>query len=611
MYRFGLVIVSVVFLSISFNLLSVVYGNEPGTMNYGQQVHFDDISIAIESTPSDKSSHGYIEYRIWVTNHSSEQAHTVRLILPETKFNNRGSYIREITREGIVSPSSRVLFTLLQPPLPLYGNNLTVFLDGQRQSKVVPFHFNPHWSFRNLLFVLISRSVKGDFQQVANKVFEDLAKKSVPSTTKLVHENVEFIPSRSFVEDWSANWLGYTRYDGIVVTNEDLRSMPTSVQLALQRYVEGGGSLLVLGSWQAPESWRFKQEQMGFFVYYAGFGECIVTPSAEIEAVLSYLSWDFNQWLYIKESWAKTQRPWQLYGNVTEVNRIFPVVEDLRVPVRGLFLLILFFVVIIGPVNLFLISRKGKRIWLLWTVPAISLITCVAISAYALLAEGWKAYARTEGFTILDEVSHRATTIGWTAFYTPLTPGKGLNFSYETELTPVGVGTSYYPTYGGGTARTLDWTHGQHLATGWVTARVPAHFKIRKSETRRERLVVRKEQNGSLIVVNGLGADIHNLWLADKEGQVYSASNISAGEQALLIPAGGSVYASGRVDNLRQVFTLDWTRNFENLIKNPEGFLLPNCYIASLEASPFIEEGLQKVKFKKSRMVVYGIMNDK
>ena len=58
---------------------------------------------------------------------------------------------------------------------------------------------------------------------------------------------------------------------------------------------------------------------------------------------------------------------------------------------------------------------------------------------------------------------------------------------------------------GGGSARTLDWTGGQHLTSGWVSARVPAHFMLRKSEPRRERVEVSRNDEGELVAVNGLG----------------------------------------------------------------------------------------------------------
>ena len=213
---------------------------------------------------------------------------------------------------------------------------------------------------------------------------------------------------------------------------------------------------------------------------------------------------------------------------VDGANTIFPVVNKLGIPVRGLFLLMLLFAVTIGPLNLILLSRRKRRIWMLWTTPVISLVTCFAVFAYATFGEGWNRHARTEGLTILDERVRRAATIGWAGFYSALTPSEGLRFGYETEVTP--LPQSLTTT----TARTVDWTHDQHLANGWVTARIPAHFMVRKSELRRERITVRREADAGLRIVNGLGADISEFWLADKDGTIYSTTGIFAGAEAKL-----------------------------------------------------------------------------
>ena len=75
------------------------------------------------------------------------------------------------------------------------------------------------------------------------------------------------------------------------------------------------------------------------------------------------------------------------------------------------------FVIVIGPVNLSLLSRWKRRLWLLWTVPAIAGITVAAVFGYMLVAEGWSRHIRTDIITVKDETTGRATTIGWTAFY--------------------------------------------------------------------------------------------------------------------------------------------------------------------------------------------------
>ena len=383
-------------------------------------------------------------------------------------------------------------------------------------------------------------------------------------------------------------------------------------------------------------------------------------------------------------SWLETAAPWRWKGVVEKANTLFPVVSGLGIPVRGLFFLMLLFAVAIGPVNLIVLSRKKRRIWMLWTTPAISLITCLAVFAYATFAEGWNRHARTDGLTLLDERSQRATTIGWTAFYSGLTPSDGLHFGYETELTPLAESMTT------NIARTIDWTHDQHLANGWVTARVPAHFMVRKSEMRRERITVRRGTDADLRVVNGLGADINQFWLADRDGTLYSATDIPAGVEALLTPLQGArltesdemflfelrypqmvkeldkgsmpeilrhkivdhglplssdleifveqrgcqwrvadlpwgrsynikahetgkalrVYGEG-MTKLRGIFASNnWIENIESLKINPQKYLRPGCYIATLDASPFIEEGLQKVTEKRYSSTVYGILAD-
>ena len=289
-----------------------------------------------------------------------------------------------------------------------------------------------------------------------------------------------------------------------------------------------------------------------------------------------------------------------------DANRVFPVVEKLVVPVRGLFLLMLIFVIVIGPLNLFILSRRKRKIWLLWTVPAISLITCVAVSAYSILSEGWSGKARTAGLTILDESSHQATTIGWSAFYSPLTPGEGLHYGYETELTPqIGSQYSYNRSQAG--HRSVDWTEDQHLASGWVSARVPAHFRIRKSEVRRERITLNRGPGDSLSAVNGLGVDVRDLWLADRDGRIYSVKNLKAGSSAVMALQ-PNAQAHGIVEELRLAFAgSDWF-NLPKWTHSPERLLMPGCYIAATDSSPFIEDGLKDVGSRKNESVIYGIM---
>ncbi|RKU11610.1 hypothetical protein C6502_07910 [Candidatus Poribacteria bacterium] len=682
---------------------------------------FGDITITPELQPTGNTFHGYAEYRIAVSNRSLDTVHQVTLILPKKVFGTPRNEIRELTRSVIVGPSATVYVSLLQPSVPLAsGSELGVAIDGELQRDEVLLSGGQHARGRSStthvsigvgtspgapvaskgfplsLRILISRNVDPTaLHAYADKLLSPppsggpsgSSSSSPGSRGRGSTPSYETIDLGLPVSAWNTTWLGFSRYDGIIVTAEDIRQMPPDVQSALWHYVECGGALFVLGEHELPESWGLKgllkpelpTDSEGIAVYNVGFGQYIVSPATDAKNL------NQKQWRFVIESWTKTGIPWQWNNSVEEANRIFPVVSRLGIPVRGLFLLMLLFAIVIGPVNLIMLSRRKRRIWLLWTTPVISLITCLGVFAYATFAEGWKQVVRTEGLTILDERVHRATTIGWTAFYSALTLGEGLHFGYETELTPQ---ISARDT---NKVLTVDWTHDQHLGSGWVTARVPIHFMVRKSETRRERVTVRRGANAGLRIVNSLGADISQFWLEDRDGAIYSAIDIPAGEEVELKlrpdlrvdssnksaevlqfelwdpsinqdlnreeispvlrdemrwyglslsdnvtvsvqdsdlqwevtdqllkrsyniktsrPGGILKIHAERTTDLRAIFASgNWVENIERLKINPEKYLRPGCYIASLKASPFIEEGLQNVTEKQYSAAVYGIL---
>jgi hypothetical protein len=394
----------------------------------------------------------------------------------------------------------------------------------------------------------------------------------------------------------------------------------------------------------------------------AGFGHCVVCPDTR---------WTIERFVVLNNLFNETANPWRSPLSAADANRMFRVVDSAGVPVRGLFVLMLLFAIVIGPVNLWLLGRKDRRLWMLWTVPTISGATCLAVFGYMLISEGWNGHLRTEAVTLLDETTHRATTYGWTAFYAPLTPGDGLHFSTDTELMWQKNMDFSYRGRGTGSACSVDWSRDQHLDSGWVSARVPSHFRLRKSEVRRERLGVTRAKEGSLLVLNALGADVTSLWLADEKGQVYSAQDIPAGGQVALTLhkdvqpvqkaftppralftvnswlSGGEVppstpsasTGSGRPAVTKMVMTAPASRRPSsrppgvkeaprrpgpppppppaeftgpaNPAAQPVRFLGPLTYVAVLEDScPFVEDGLAGAKYRQYRSIVIGTLKE-
>ena len=573
---------------------------------------FGDVAVtALPAASFDQTSHGYAEYCFKVENLSAQSQREVTLILPDESYGS-SLCISQIRRSAVVGPLSTVTMSLWQPPIEIQGRGLRVIIDG-REHKMnftrVNHSMERYWygssSGGPRTCILTSRGIKNDCQDLADKAMPVTTSSSssryYPSgSSSSRNQDYEIRRSETEINQWSENWQGYSRYDGILLSGGEMQTLPGGVRLALEKYMECGGSLLVAGNWTAPAAWQTEREFMGdHTIFYRGFGECVLIREGNPE------KWSSVLWKALTRSWKRSQQPWQSIRTVMAANDDFPVVEDMAVPVRALFFIILVFAILIGPLNLWLFSNRGRRMRLLWTVPLLSLVTSAGVFGYAIFSEGLSGHMRSAGLTILDERSHRAMTIGWQGFYSPLTPRGGLTYETDSELTPQIFGQYE------GQGRSLDLSGGQNLDTGWIAARVPAHFMMRKNQTRRERITVSRDTAGRLSVRNDLGVALEQLYLADEEGKIYQGGSMAAGAISVLHPPQGESdpngTAAGQIGQLRDVYTTDWIMQFERIGSDPGRYLRPNCYLALLGESLFIENGLGRNERVRCREIVYGI----
>ncbi len=535
--------------------------------------------------------HGYVEYRVSVANRSATNAHDVTLIVPGVPSGTSAAYrngprIGRVARTMVVEPGSTIITSLLHPALEVQGFQLGVDVDGRRLKRNVPLQAVGTNRYRPVVLASLG-AVKLGFTGAAEEAYKDDSGGA---------EKPALATAAAAAADWSENWLGFTCWDGIVLTAEEMGRMRAGTRTALDRYVRAGGALLVLGTVALPERWAVEDvAPLGISRWTAGFGECstVVIP-------MELLTKD--HWTYFLDTWLRTRGPWSAGETVATAEKAFSIIGDVQRPVKGLSLLMILFVLAIGPANLYVLQKLKRRTWLLWTIPSISILTAGTVAVYAFVAEGFDTVGRIECITILDESDHLATTLGRMAFYAPLTLSSALRFSPETEVTPIPEG------FGLGSAEivTIDWTRGQDLAGGWVRARLPAHFRIRKCELRRERIDFTWDPSGTLTAVNGLGRAIERLWVADQSGRIYTAAKVPPGVQVRLI-AGGQT-ASLLKDSLRSLYsTGTWSVDASYLTGSPRNRLQPASYIAELAGTPFLESPLAGAVMRNQMSIVYGL----
>lgn len=532
---------------------------------------FGDIVIRAEQTGGGSVSHGYAEFRFQITNNGSQQ-HTVEVAAPAIRFGFSPGSLSRIARSVVLAPGTTATLSLYQPSLVVSGHGAAVHIDGVKQDGEVVFA--PVYASGPLLRVLGSRAVSD-------------AELRTALGTHLRADEFEIQTAATETREWSRNWLALTPFDAIVVTARELGAAEADVRQTIDRFTRTGGVVVVLdslpeatcaGRMSSPENLSFCPR---------GFG-------LRVSTVAPMPNWTPDDVKTLVDEIRATQEPLKAWGGSYHPTSgpDFAIVENLSVPLRGLFIGMILFAITAGPLNIMVLSKMNRRIWIIWTLPALAIVTSALVIFIAMFSEGWVRATRTDAITWIDPDTREATTIGWTGFYATVAPGDGLRFDPQTEL----------QAFGGSRNNVLeiDWTSGQHLETGWISSRVASTFRVRKSEPRRERLSFRRTPDG-ISVSNGLGTPLDEIWVADENGTMWTAKEIEAGGSKDLARSPAGVV--GR-NGPRELYKQDWLKSIETAQRSPGAFLEPGSWMAIADGGPFIEDAMRGIRTRNGKTLV-------
>ena len=549
---------------------------------------FGDIEVSLVPCQYEELCHGYAQHEARVVNKSLSCTHAVVLRMGTSRtYGGLSSIERGIS----VGPGAQVTVSLLQPSLQFSCDAMEVYVDGQRGTFDVQNagrSFYGYYGNDIAPRVLTSRRINND----------NIAEHFIPTNSTrygYAREHWRFVKSEREAAEWTGEWLAYSCFDGVVLLADDYRELSPATRSALDGYVRCGGVLTVLGKGAADlvgKGFNFATIN-GMAIAKVGFG-CIVAVDTPVP---DKLSGDHTE--AISNAWISSLAACRKM-DVDDAMRKMPVTDTIKVPVGMMTLTIIGFSILVGPVNLLVLSRIKRRIWMLWTIPAIALGTSALIWIHAFVSEGVTPTVRIEGVTLLDQRVGIAASIGLEGCYCPLTPGGGLQFSATTEATPLWTRDN--------ATRSVDWTRGQHLKGAWVAARVPTYFMVRKCETRRERLQVSRTPDGAMRVINGLGASVSNLYLVDTTGVVFFVDHIAAGAEKVL---SRTSRPAAPYEVVPESILRDLARDYSNMcegkyLRGAASRLRPNMYLAQLDGAPFLDEMFEGKSHRSARSVVCG-----
>ncbi len=393
-------------------------------------------------------------------------------------------------------------------------------------------------------------------------------------------------------ELWGDHWLDFSPYHLIQLSDESLTLLSKERKKALWTWLYNGGNLLIrdTGKGFLQPEWEAMTLASGGS---PGFGRLWIHPAkvdkdeAFFDDLLKVLAVD-------KETiWATS--------DLDELFKHFPLKGlDLKLPLRPFLILLFIFSLIIGPANYFYLAKKNKRIWVMVTIPLISLLATLVVLIYALITERGTSQVRRESIVFLDEVHRKANIKEHVGLYSPVSIGS-LRFSENTWVDPIRPPNSNINYR-------LDWSDGQNLIGGWVRAREPFFYRSTREETRRERLTV-EHIGENLKVTNGFGAPIRSFCVTNSEGVVYKGKELGVGQSITLNPL-GQVPQEGPLVGIQIFKNSNWLLDgdpiFQHFTAGDRIHLNPNRYLVVLDGAPFREIDHNTGKLSETTLV-YGI----
>lgn len=417
---------------------------------------------------------------------------------------------------------------------------------------------------------------------------------------------------------WPQDRMDYSCLDFIFLTPAELVVAPEGVQTALKQFVLSGGILWFFEcntqkgafdqiEWVAqliketPPKEESSSSPSLVKQYPIGFGAVVLTTdNASFERLYGRNVPDkevFN--LFYKSFDSKPS--WYEINPINDLQKWFPVVSDLSIPLLGISIVILLFVLLAGPINLWLLTAYNKRILLLVTVPALSFLFAGAILLYVILADGFNTDARIASAAYLDQRTGMYSSLSQYGVYARTTP-RNVVFDSDDELN--------ISDNSDDERLSIDWTTGKQVVSSrFATVRKPAYYKIRKAGTTRLKLDF--DFNGdNPYVVNGLGKDVKQLFVCDAKGALWKAENIAAGQKASLSPVDKPDDKNqSKEDMLRYcISTSRWDFNGYSInVPQKANALRPGSYIATFSSSgPFASKGISYAKEKNSFAFLFG-----
>lgn len=524
-----------------------------------------DTHVEVTSLFSDPSIGGYHPVRVFISN-GQLVTHTIHLNFQSfTSYN--GSLSTSSSYSFSVKPGDVASYDILVPLTAQNGNNyyeqFKVSLSGSMgyNGHNDTISFNAHQPCVLLSDKLHAPNASALDSEVATRT----------SSSPHYVGTSGYFSSRFSPTQLPDDWRAYSGFDSILMTSNDWMSVPPGPRNAIISWMRLGGQVIIYSdSGSNPTALGLPSD--------TSFGEYLIKkisgdrldPKPTVDLVynrkiktrITAATKDFNT------SW-----PLQNLLNAKDFNSI-------------LFILILIiFGIIVGPVNLFVFAKSGRRHRLFITTPIISIVTSLLLIVLIILQDGFggegkrlvlmevrpdenqnAAFIHQEQFSRTGVMTSPSFTIEESALFVPV-PLRASRWSRFTDSSSSG-NYDIQPT-GGKLYATGSWFQSRSEQGQLISAVVPTRGRIELSK-----------EDGS--IVSNFDFPIKTLLYLDDSGQWHRVENLTKGKSTKLISIDPTMIQP-ILNDLNLKFT-ERNKDFFKKVQDRKGH-----YIAITEDAPGID----------------------
>jgi len=538
-----------------------------------------DTHTVVTSLFSKPSAEGYFPIRVNVAN-NQKQPHFIRLKVTSTGAYDSGT--RTVSEFTISAPgekmTTRDLLVPLNPVADTYQSSvyLKVEMSGSMGSQT---HSVSADYGSEQPSVLLSEAL-----YTVNASIIDTEAASAISSFGGSNFTSKFTPGQ--LPD---NWLAFSGFDAMVMLDSDWTSMPAGSRNAVLSWLRLGGHLMIYGSSSTTKAALGIPEDNSF-------------GTVTLRTIPSGLSLDAGGLVsrLTKGDTLKSHR-YAMVGDFDSGWALFNSFPQKEFRYFLFIIVLLVFGVLVGPINLFVFAKSGRRHLLFITTPIISLGASLILIALILFQDGFGGDGRrialmevpagggeNAAFVLQEQVSRTGVLTRsnftvehpsffapvpmednrWTRFNNSETDG---NYSLQPEGTALNASGDWFQS------RSMQ---GQALATV-----MPTRGRIERA-------------GGSGELLSTFGFPIEKLFYRDAQGRWFRAESIQTGRSFQLTPLDESLVRP-ELDALQSAFSRRNGQLFERVRDRKEHFVAVTTAAPAVGTHPGI-------RWEETRTIITG-----